>query len=282
MAESCWLGAHCSRDADLMTTAARQFKDLHTSGTFVMPNPFDVGSTRLLTALGFSALATTSAGFAATLGRLDMNITRDELIAHVQQLTAATPLPMNVDSERCFAGDPAGVAQTVRLLAEAGAAGCSIEDWNPATDAIDSIDEATARVAAAAAAADEAGIVLTARCENHLHGVSDLDDTIARLQAYSQAGAHAVYAPGLVDLAQIGRVVQQAGAPVNVLLLPGGPSVAQLAEVGVRRVSLGSGLSTAAYGAVVAAARSVLTSGSMPTDGPRIERSLAAAAFATG
>ncbi len=265
-----------------MTAAARQFKDLHMSGTFVMPNPFDVGSARLLTALGFSALATTSAGFAATLGRLDMNITRDELIEHVQQLTAATPLPMNVDSERCYADDPAGVAVTVGLLAQAGAAGCSIEDWNPATDSIDPIQIATERVAAAAAAADQAGIVLTARCENHLHGVSDLDETIVRLQAYSRAGAHVVYAPGLVDLGQIGRVVQQAGAPVNVLLLPGGPTVAQLAELGVRRVSLGSGLSTAAYGAVVAAARSVLTSGAMPMDGPRVGRSLAAAAFVTG
>jgi 2-methylisocitrate lyase-like PEP mutase family enzyme len=263
----------------MTSTARQQFKDLHSSGIFVMPNPFDVGSTRLLTQLGFAALATTSAGFAATLGRLDMNISRDELVAHVASLTAATTLPFNVDAERCFADDPTGVADTVGMLAEAGAAGLSIEDWNPATGAIDSVDVACARVAAAAGAADTAGMVLTARCENHLHGVQDLDDTIARLQAYQQAGAHAVYAPGLVDLQQIARVVNESGAPVNVLLLPGGPSVAQLAGTGVRRVSLGSGLSTVAYGAVVDAARTVLTEGVMKTDGPRIDRALAASSF---
>jgi 2-methylisocitrate lyase-like PEP mutase family enzyme len=265
-----------------MTTPARQqFHDLHATGIFVMPNPFDVGSTRLLTQLGFPALATTSAGFAATLGRLDMNITRDELVAHVASLSAATTLPMNVDAERCFADDPSGVAQTVRLLADAGAAGLSIEDWNPGTGTIDAMDVACERVAAAARAANDAGMVLTARCENHLHGVQDLDDTITRLQAYRRAGAHAVYAPGLVDLTQIRRVVDESGAPVNVLLLPGGPSVAQLADAGVRRVSLGSGLSTVAYGAVVAAARAVLTDGMLPADGPRVDRALASAAFTT-
>lgn len=266
-----------------MTSLARQqFRALHSSDIFVMPNPFDLGSTRLLTALGFPALATTSAGFAATLGRLDMSVTRDELLEHVASLTSATPLPMNVDSERCYADDAAGVAETVRLLAETGAAGCSIEDWNPATDAIDPTDVAVERVAAAAAAADAAGMVLTARCENHLHGVQDLDDTIARLQAYRRAGAHAVYAPGLVDLTQIGRVVDETGAPVNVLLLPGGPSVAQLAEVGVRRVSLGSALSTVAFGAVVRAARAVLDDGVLPKDGPRVDGALANAAWAAG
>jgi 2-methylisocitrate lyase-like PEP mutase family enzyme len=265
----------------MTTPARRQFHDLHSSGIFVMPNPFDVGSTRLLSHMGFSALATTSAGFAATLGRLDMNITRDELVAHVAALTGETTLPMNVDAERCFADDPDGVAETVRLLADADAAGLSIEDWNPATGSIDPVDVACQRVAAAAGAADAAGMVLTARCENLLHGVQDLDDTIARLQAYRQAGAHAVYAPGLVDLAQIRRVVHESGAPVNVLLLPGGPSVAQLADAGVRRVSLGSGLSTVAYGAVVAAARTLLSDGVLAADGPRIERALAAAAFTT-
>ena len=260
----------------------RQFHDLHSSGIFVMPNPFDIGSTRLLTQLGFSALATTSAGFAATLGRLDMNITRDELVAHVATLTGATTLPMNVDAERCFADDASGVAETVGLLADAGAAGLSIEDWNPAAGAIDPVDVATERVAAAASAADDAGMVLTARCENLLHGVQDLDDTIARLQVYRRAGAHAVYAPGLVDLAQIARVVHETGAPVNVLLLPGGPSVTQLAEVGVRRVSLGSGLSTVAYGAMVAAARMVLSDGVLAADGPRLDGTLTAAAFTAG
>jgi 2-methylisocitrate lyase-like PEP mutase family enzyme len=265
-----------------MTTTADRFHELHSSGTFVMPNPFDVGSTRLLTQLGFPALATTSAGFAATLGRLDMQVTRDELVAHVATLTAATDLPMNVDSERCFADDAAGIAETVQLLADAGAAGCSIEDWNPALGAIDSIEVATERVAAAARAADTAGIVLTARCENHLHGVNDLDDTIARLQAYRQAGAHAVYAPGLMDLTHIRRVVDETGAPVNVLIFPGCPSVSELAEAGVRRISLGSALSTAAFGAVVVAARSVLADGVLPADGPHVDGALLQAAFAHG
>jgi 2-methylisocitrate lyase-like PEP mutase family enzyme len=264
----------------MTTSARRQFHDLHSSGTFVMPNPFDVGSTRLLTQLGFSALATTSAGFAATLGRLDMHVTRDELVAHVADLVHATPLPMNVDAERCFADDVAGVAETVALLADAGAAGLSIEDWNPATGAIDDTDVARARVEAAAAAAEESGMVLTARCENLLRGVQDLDDTIARLQAYSAAGAHCVYAPGLVDLQQIRRVVDECAAPVNVLLLPGGPSVDELADAGVRRVSLGSALSTVAYGAVVAAARSVLADGRLAADAPRVDGALTRQAFA--
>lgn len=258
------------------------FHDLHHSGIFVMPNPFDIGSTRLLSELGFSALATTSAGFAATLGRLDMQIGRDELVAHVASLTAATTLPMNVDAERCFADDPSGVADTVRLLAAAGAAGCSIEDWNPATDSIDPIEVSVERVTAAAAAANESGMVLTARCEHLLHGVNDLDATIDRLQAYRAAGAHAVYAPGLVDLDHIRRVVVETEAPVNVLLLPGGPSVEQLAEAGVRRVSLGSALSTVAYGAVVAAARSVLGDGLLPAGAPRLDRALTTAAFTAG
>ena len=263
----------------MTANACAQFHELHRSGIFVMPNPFDVGSTRLLTALGFPALATTSAGFAATLGRLDMQIGRDELVAHVASLTAATTLPMNVDAERCFADDPAGVADTVRLLAQAGAAGCSIEDWNPATDSIDPVEVSVERVAAAAAAANETGMVLTARCENLLHGVNDLDGTITRLQAYRDAGAHAVYAPGLVDLDHIRRVVDETGLAVNVLLLPGGPTVDQLAAAGVRRVSLGSALSTVAYGAVVAAARAVLGDGMLPADAPRLDRRLTAAAF---
>jgi 2-methylisocitrate lyase-like PEP mutase family enzyme len=265
-----------------MTTTSNPFHDLHAAGTFVMPNPYDVGSTRLLSALGFPALATTSAGFAATLGRLDMQVTRDELVAHVADLTAATTLPMNVDAERCFADDAAGIAQTVALLADAGAAGFSIEDWNPANEAIDPVDIAVERVAAAAAAADRAGLVLTARCENHLHGVDDLDDTIARLQAYVGAGAHVVYAPALVDLHQIARVVEESGAPVNVLLLPGGPTVEQLAGVGVRRISLGSNLSTVAYGAMVHAARQVLASGALAADSPRVDQRLLSSAFTAG
>jgi len=252
-----------------------RFRTLHAAGTFVMPNPYDLGSARLLAALGYPALASTSAGFAATLGRLDMNVSLEELIAHIEPLAAATELPLNVDSERCYAADAAGVSATVAQLAEIGAAGCSIEDWDPAADRIDPIDIAAARVRAAADGAAASGLVLTARCENHLHGVQDLDDTIARLVAYREAGADAVYAPGLVDLAQIRRVVDETGVAVNVLILPGGPSVAELAGVGVRRVSTGSLLSRIAHGAMVAAAQRLLDAGTVSRDEPFLSGALA-------
>lgn len=240
-----------------------QFRELHKSGTFVMPNPYDIGSARLLGALGFKALATTSAGHAGTLGRLDMQITRDELLQHVATMTASVNVPFNVDSERCFADDLAGVAETVAALAEAGAAGCSIEDWHPATQSIDELDLAVTRVRAAADSAAVHGVLLTARCENHLHGINDLDDTIRRLCAYRDAGAAAVYAPGLVELGQIERVVTATAVPVNVLLWPGGPTVGQLASVGVRRVSVGGTLARIAHGAVVQAAQQLLAEGAI-------------------
>ena len=262
-----------------MTTSTDRFRSLHSDGTFVMPNPYDLGSARLLAALGFTALASTSAGFAATLGRLDMEVSRNELLAHVGPLAAATDLPLNVDSERCFAEEVAGVAETVELLAEAGAAGCSIEDWNPLTNAIDPIGVAVERVGAAAAGAADTGLVLTARCENHLHGISDLDDTIARLQAYVGAGAEVVYAPGLRDLDQIAAVVSAVGVPVNVLILPGGPSVTQLGEVGVRRISTGGLLSRISHGAMVAAAEHLRDYGVVQTTEPFLSPKLAAQAL---
>jgi 2-methylisocitrate lyase-like PEP mutase family enzyme len=230
------------------------FRELHErEQLFVMPNPWDVGSAKLLASLGFEALATTSAGFAWSLGKVDTTVTRDELVAHVRTLAAATPLPLNVDSERCFPDDPGGVAETVALLADAGAAGFSIEDYDPARDAIDDVEVAAERVRVAAGAKGD--LVLTGRAENHLHGVDDLDDTIARLLAYRDAGADVVYAPGLADLDQIAAVVEAVGVPVNVLALPHGPSVAELASVGVRRVSTGGAVARAAYGALLAAAQ---------------------------
>lgn len=262
-----------------MTTTTDRFRSLHTSGTFVMPNPYDLGSARLLAALGFTALASTSAGFAATLGRLDMQVSRDELLDHVGPLAAATDLPLNVDSERCYADDLGGVTLTVELLAEAGAAGCSIEDWNPMTNSIDPIDVAVARVGAAVTGAANTGLVLTARCENHIHGISDLDDTVARLQAYVAAGAEVVYAPGLADLDQITTVVNAVGVPVNVLILPGGPSVAQLGDVGVRRISTGGLLSRIAQGAMVAAAERLRDDGVINTTEPFLSGRLAAQAL---
>ncbi|MGD9704522.1 MAG: isocitrate lyase/phosphoenolpyruvate mutase family protein [Acidimicrobiia bacterium] len=248
---------------------------------FVMPNPWDIGSARLLASVGFEALATTSAGLAWSLGKHDQEVTRDELVHHVAAMAAATDLPLNVDSERCFAEDARGIAETVQLLADAGAAGCSIEDYDPATKAIDAIGLATERVAAAAEAAhDQASpMVLTARAESHLYGGTDLDDTIARLIAYRDAGADAVYAPGLADLAQIRALVDAVGVPVNVLALPGGPSVAELGSAGVRRVSTGGALARAAYGALMVGARELLESGTSAYAATGIARRDLAAAF---
>ena len=233
-----------------------RFRELHEGvRLFVMPNPWDVGSAKLLASLGFEALATTSAGLAWSLGKLDQRVTRDELVAHVAALAGATPLPLNVDSERCYPEDPGGIAETVSLLADAGAAGFSIEDYDPGDGLVD-VAVAAERVAVAAQAAHDRDdpLVLTARAENHIRGVDDIDDTISRLVAYRDAGADAVYAPGLRDLGQIARVVEEIGIPVNVLALRGVPPVAELESVGVRRVSTGGGLAAAAFAALLAGA----------------------------
>ena len=245
-------------------SAAARFRALHArEQLFVLPNPWDVGSALLLGSLGFEALATTSAGFAWSIGKHDQAVTRGELVAHVASIAAATSLPLNVDSERCYPDDPGGVAETVALLAAAGAAGFSIEDYRPATGAVDPVEVAAASVARAAEANRQLAepMVLTGRAENHIRGVDDLDDTIARLVAYRDAGADAVYAPGLTRLDQIAAVVEAVGIPVNVLALASGPTIAELASVGVRRVSTGSGPASAAYGALVAGARELLAEG---------------------
>jgi 2-methylisocitrate lyase-like PEP mutase family enzyme len=247
-----------------VTDRRARFQALHAGARlFVMPNPWDAGSARLLASFGFEALATTSAGFALALGKLDQNVSRDELVAHVEVLSAATPLPLNVDSERCYPEDPGGVGETVSLLAAAGAAGCSIEDYDPAAHAIDDVAVAAERVGLAAEAAHSlaATMVLTARAENHLRGVDDVDDTVSRLLAYAAAGADCVYAPGLRDLDQIAAVVKAVGVPVNVLALRGGPRIAELAAVGVRRVSTGSLPAVAAYGVLKTAADELLSEG---------------------
>lgn len=250
-----------------MSVADRRarFRALHARDQlFVMPNPWDAGSARLLASCGFEALATTSEGMAWSLGKLDQAVSREELIAHVSKLAAATRLPLSADSERCFPDDPGGVTETVALLAGAGAAGFSVEDWNPATGRIDDVGPAAERVALAAEAAHSLSepMVVTGRAENHVHGVDDLDDTIARLTAYRDAGADAVYAPGLRDLEQIAAVVDAVGAPVNALALPTGPTIAELASVGVRRVSTGSWLAATAYGAMLTGVRELAASGS--------------------
>jgi 2-methylisocitrate lyase-like PEP mutase family enzyme len=227
-----------------------------------MPNPWDAGSAKLLASLGFEALATTSSGFAGTLGRLDGSVTRDEALAHAATIVAATPLPVSADLENCFADDPEGVQQTIRLAIDAGLAGCSIEDFTGRQkDPIYPLEKAAERVAAAADAAHGEGLVLTARSENFLHGRQDLDDTIARLRAFQEAGADVLYAPGVRSIEHIRAIVSAVERPVNVIAIPGAPTVGELAELGVARVSVGGGFSLVAAGALVAAARELLDEG---------------------
>jgi 2-methylisocitrate lyase-like PEP mutase family enzyme len=246
-------------------STARRFLELHVPGRpLLLPNPWDQGSARLLARLGFEALATTSSGHAATLGRLDGSVTREEALAHAAGIAAATGLPVSADLEHGFADDPAGVAGTVRLAVEAGLAGCSVEDaTGRQDDPIYDAGLAAERVRAAAEAAHRGPVhlVLTARAENHLHGRPDLDDTIARLQAYQDAGADVLYAPGLRSLEDIGRLVASVDRPVNVLAVPGAPPVAELAAAGVARVSVGGAFAFAALGALADAATELLEHG---------------------
>lgn len=242
---------------------AERFLNLHRRGRpLLMPNPWDAGSAKLLASLGFEALATTSSGFAATLGRLDGSVTREEALAHATIIVAATPLPVSADLENCFADDPEGVQETIRLALDAGLAGCSIEDFTGREDdPIYPLEAAAERVAAAAEAAHAGGLVLTARSENFLHGRQDLDDTIARLRAFQEAGADVLYAPGVRTADDIRAIVSAVDRPVNVLAIPGTPTVAELADLGVARVSVGGGFSLVAAGAVVAAGRELLDQG---------------------
>jgi 2-methylisocitrate lyase-like PEP mutase family enzyme len=263
---------------------ARAFRALHAGpGLLLLPNPWDVGSARLLASLGFAALATTSGGFAATLGRLDGAVTRGEALGHAAAIAAATPLPVSADLENGFADEPAGVAETITLAAAAGLAGCSVEDFTRRPgEPIYDLGLARERVAAAAAAAQAAPgpLVLTARAENYLHGRPDLADTILRLQAYQEAGADVLYAPGLTSLADIQAVVSAVDRPVNVLALRGTPSVPQLTAAGVRRISVGSAFSNAALGAVVSAARELREQGTYGfLDQAAIGREITSTAF---
>jgi 2-methylisocitrate lyase-like PEP mutase family enzyme len=237
---------------------AEHFLSLHSGPSpLLMPNAWDAGSARLLAALGFGALATTSSGFAATLGRLDGTVTRDEALEHARIVAAATEVPVSADLENGFADDPAGVAETVRLAAATGLAGCSVEDFTGREgDPVYDLPLAAERVAAAAEAAHRGPgrLVLTARAENYLHGRPDLADTIARLQAYQAAGADVLYAPGLSRLEEIRQVVASVDRPVNVLAVPGAPDVRELAGAGVGRISVGGSFAFAAFGALAEAA----------------------------
>jgi 2-methylisocitrate lyase-like PEP mutase family enzyme len=233
---------------------AARFLELHlASDPLLMPNAWDAGSARLLSSLGFEALATTSSGHAATLGRLDYSVSRDEALAYATNIVKATELPVSADLEYGFADEPEGVAETVRLAIDAGLAGCSIEDFNGnPEDPIYSLELAARRVAAAAEAAHAGPVhlVLTARAENYLHGRPDRGDTIARLQAYQDAGADVLYAPGLADAEDVRRIVGSLERPVNVIARPGLPPVARLAELGVSRISVGGAFAFAALGAL--------------------------------
>jgi 2-methylisocitrate lyase-like PEP mutase family enzyme len=244
---------------------ARQFLVLHRGDRpLLMPNPWDPGSARLLASLGFQALATTSSGHAATLGRLDGSVTREEAVAHAASIVQATELPVSADLENAFGDGPAEVADTLRLALQAGLAGCSVEDFTGRRDApIYDAGLATERIAAAAAVAHDGPVrlVLTARAENYLHGLPDLADTIGRLQAYQEAGADVLYAPGLSRLEDIRQVVAAVDRPVNVLAVPGAPSVSELAAAGVGRVSVGGAFAFTALGAVVEAARELREQG---------------------
>jgi 2-methylisocitrate lyase-like PEP mutase family enzyme len=248
-----------------LTELAERFLSLHKGDRpLLMPNPWDVGAAKLLESLGFEALATTSSGFAATLGRLDGGVTRDEAIAHAAGIVEVVDVPVSADLENCFADEPAGVAETVRLAVEAGLAGCSVEDYSgPDSDTIYDAGLAAERVAAAVEAAHSGPrkLVLTARAENLIHGRDDLADTIARLQSYQEAGADVLFAPGARDLDTIRELVSSVDLPVNMLVLPGMPSVSELAEAGVSRISVGGAFAFAAYGAAAAAGRELMESG---------------------
>jgi 2-methylisocitrate lyase-like PEP mutase family enzyme len=238
---------------------ADAFLALHAGPSpLLLPNPWDEGSARLFAWLGFEALATTSSGYAATRGRLDGAMSRDDVMAHAAAIVNATDLPVSADLENGFGDDPDAVAETVRLALDVGLAGCSIEDFTGRPDEpIYDVSLAAERMAAASEAAHSGTnrLVLTGRAENHLHGHPDLDDTMARLEAYERAGADVLYAPGLTRLDDIRRVVAAVHRPVNVLARPGGPTVSELAAAGVARISVGGALCFAAIGAVVEAAQ---------------------------
>src|SRR5215475_1768262 len=245
----------------------RAFRALHErDGAFIIPNPWDVGTARLLQSLGFEALATTSAGFAFSIGKPDGAVDRETMLAHAADMAAATDLPVSADLENGYGDDPADVAETVRLAVSAGLAGCSVEDVAArGQQAPYEISLAAERVRAAAEVAHSLGspFLLTARAENYVIGHPDLRDTIARLQAFQAAGADVLFAPGLKSKDDIISVVRSVDRPVNVVMGLQGVqlSLAELLEIGVKRVSVGSALSRAALGAFLRAAREMQMNG---------------------
>jgi 2-methylisocitrate lyase-like PEP mutase family enzyme len=237
------------------------FRALHEGEAFVIPNPWDAGSAKVLAGIGFRALATTSSGFAFTLGRRDGGVTLDEVAAHIRSLDEATTLPVSADLENGYGADPSDVALAIEKAAEAGAVGGSIEDYDPAGHIYD-LDHAVERVAAAAEAARRLSFpfTFTARAENHIRGNPDIEDTIARLKAYESAGADVLYAPGLRTPDEIAEVCRAVSKPVNVLAHRG-LSLGQIVDAGARRISVGGGLAFAAAGALAQAAENIRDAG---------------------
>jgi 2-methylisocitrate lyase-like PEP mutase family enzyme len=244
---------------------AEQFRSLHVPGTpLLMPNAWDEGSARLFAAIGCAAIATTSGGFAATRGRLDGAMTRDEVLTHSGALVAAVGVPVSADLENCFADEPEGVAATIEAAINEGLAGGSIEDFTgQRDDPIYELGRAAARVEAAAEAAHNGPVpfVLTARAENYLHGRVDLADTITRLQAYQEAGADVLFAPRVVDPAELRQLFAAVDVPVSVLVTPDAPPIKELAELGVSRISVGGAIAVASYGFAVEAVKQLQEEG---------------------
>jgi 2-methylisocitrate lyase-like PEP mutase family enzyme len=249
---------------------AEAFRALHQGAPFVIPNPWDAGSARVLEALGFKALATTSGGFAFTLGRLDGEVTLDELADHTRALDGAGGLPVSVDLENGFGPAPEDAARAITRAAESGAVGGSIEDWEREAG-IYEIGHATERVAAAAEAARalDFPFTLTARAENHFRRNPDLDDTIARLEAYEKAGADVLYAPGLMSGDEIRAVTDAISKPVNVLALPG-LSMSEITEAGGQRISVGTQLLWVAIGTMAGAAETIRDQGDFSSFAERV------------
>lgn len=241
------------------------FRRLHESGCFVIPNPWNVGTTRYLQELGFKALATTSSGYAHSIGLSDGDISRDMALAHFREIAVAADVPVNADFENAFADDPEGVAANVRLCVATGVAGLSIEDYTgDDADPLYPFELAVARVRAARAAIDQAGgdVLLTGRSEGFIHGRPDLAETIRRLQAYSQAGADCLYAPGIKTREEIETVVKTvAPKPVNLLMSGAGFTVQEIAALGVRRISVGGTLARVAMHAFLKSARDIAEHG---------------------
>jgi 2-methylisocitrate lyase-like PEP mutase family enzyme len=241
----------------------KRFEELHQGAAFVIPNPWDAGTARVLEALGFEALATTSSGLAFTLGRPDGTVQEDEVIEHVRRLTEASELPVSVDLENGYGAAPEQAARAIEAVAAVGAVGGSIEDWEDGAGLYD-IGHAAERIAAAAevARAQPFPFLLTARAENHIRGNPDLDDTIARLRAYEEAGADVLYAPGLADTEQIAAVTAAVNRPVNVLARPS-LSVREIADAGAQRISVGGSLTWAATEALGDVAARMLEDGDL-------------------